>query len=87
MNDDENSLKKQDARVTRAARDFVGYGRNPPQAPWPNGARLAISLVLNYEEGSEQSVLDGDSMGESVAEIVRQPEKGERDLAIESMYE
>jgi peptidoglycan/xylan/chitin deacetylase (PgdA/CDA1 family) len=70
-----------------ATRDFVGYGRNPPQGSWPNGARLAISLVLNYEEGSEQSVLDGDPAGESVGEIVRQAAKGERDLALESMFE
>ena len=70
-----------------AARDFVGYGRRPPRGAWPNGARLAISLVLNYEEGSEQSILDGDALGEGVGEIVRQQEKGRRDLAIESMFE
>ena len=68
-------------------RDFVGYGRNPPRGTWPNGARLAMSIVLNYEEGSEQSVLDGDPAGESVAEIVRQAERGQRDLALESMFE
>jgi len=76
-----------DERARKAVRDFVGYGRNPPGGAWPNGARLAISLVLNYEEGSEQSVLDGDATGESVGEIVRQGEKGERDLALESMFE
>ena len=79
--------KKSGAAPARHARDFVGYGRNPPQGSWPNGARLAVSLVLNYEEGSEQSVLDGDPAGEAVGEIVRQPENGRRDLAIESMYE
>jgi peptidoglycan/xylan/chitin deacetylase (PgdA/CDA1 family) len=68
-------------------RDFTGYGRNLPQGRWPNGARLAVSLVLNYEEGAEQSTLDGDEAGESVAEIVRQQQTGRRDLAIESMYE
>jgi peptidoglycan/xylan/chitin deacetylase (PgdA/CDA1 family) len=68
-------------------RDFVGYGRTPPAAPWPGDARIAISLVLNYEEGSEQSVPDGYAMGEGVAEIVRQQQQGLRDLAIESMYE
>jgi peptidoglycan/xylan/chitin deacetylase (PgdA/CDA1 family) len=68
-------------------RDFVGYGRRPPVAPWPNGAQIAVSLVLNYEEGSEQSVLDGDRHGESLAEVAREPRAGERDLAIESMYE
>jgi peptidoglycan/xylan/chitin deacetylase (PgdA/CDA1 family) len=68
-------------------RDFVGYGRRPPAAPWPNGAQIAVSLVLNYEEGSEQSVLDGDRKGESLAELAREPQPGERDLAMESMYE
>lgn len=68
-------------------RDFVGYGGKPPHAPWPGQARVAVSLVLNYEEGSEQSVPDGYSVGEGVAEIVREQKKGQRDLAIESMYE
>ncbi len=36
-------------------RDFVGYGLNPPKVEWPNGARIAISVVVNYEEGSEYS--------------------------------
>lgn len=36
-------------------RDFQGYGRTPPSAEWPNGARIAISFVLNYEEGGEVS--------------------------------
>ena len=78
---------KDTAGMREAQRDFIGYGRNPPQGRWPNGARLAVSLVLNYEEGSEQSVLDGDPVGEAVGEIVRTQEPGKRDLAIESMYE
>ena len=41
-------------------RDLIGYGPNPPQIEWPNGARIAISVVVNYEEGSEYSLLDGD---------------------------
>lgn len=68
-------------------RDFVGYGRRPPRAPWPNGARIAVSLVLNYEEGSERSISDGDATGEGVAEIERAPQPGRRDYAIETMYE
>lgn len=83
MNDD----RETSGSPARHVRDFVGYGCKPPQGSWPNGARLAVSLVLNYEEGSEQSVLDGDAAGEAVGEIVREPKKGERDLAIESMYE
>ena len=41
-------------------RDFVGYGANLPDPKWPNGARLAVNFVMNYEEGSEPSVQDGE---------------------------
>ena len=41
------------------ARDLIGYGKKRPQGTWPNGARLAISLVINYEEGSERSLAMG----------------------------
>ena len=41
-------------------RDLIGYGPNPPVVQWPNGARIAVSIVVNYEEGSEYSILDGD---------------------------
>ena len=69
------------------ARDFVGYGRRPPRAPWPDGARIAVSLVLNYEEGSEQAIPDGDPTSEVLAEYARAQEPGQRDLAMESMFE
>jgi OHCU decarboxylase len=49
----------------RYPRDFLGYGQNPPDAAWPNGARIAISLVLNYEEGGENSILHGDGGSEA----------------------
>ena len=68
-------------------RDFVGYGRTPPRAPWPDGARIAVSLVLNYEEGSEQAIPDGDPRGEGLGEYARVQEEGQRDLAMESMFE
>jgi len=41
-------------------RDLIGYGRTPPHAAWPGGARIAVQCVLNYEEGAERNVLDGD---------------------------
>ena len=50
-------------------RDFVGYGPNPPKVEWPDGARIAVSLVVNYEEGSEYSLLDGDPQRESNSEV------------------
>ena len=79
-------------RVTRshpegAVRDFVGYGRRPPRAPWPGDARIAISLVLNYEEGSEQAIPDGDPKSEPLGEAPRDQLPGRRDLAMESMFE
>ena len=51
------------------ARDLIGYGPNPPAVEWPNDARIAVSFVLNYEEGSENSILDGDPHGETVGRI------------------
>ena len=43
-------------------RDLKGYGANPPHARWPGGARVALSFVLNFEEGGENSVLDRKSV-------------------------
>ena len=68
-------------------RDFVGYGPHPPSVQWPHGARVAISMVVNYEEGSEYSVLDGDPHGESVGEIASIAPRGQRDLDNESFFE
>jgi hypothetical protein len=70
-------------------RDFVGYGPTPPKAAWPNGARVAVNFVINYEEGSEYSVGDGDGRSEGALTEVsaaRVP-RGDRDLSAESMYE
>lgn len=70
-------------------RDFVGYGAEPPDPHWPQGARLALNFVMNYEEGSEASIPDGDDVTDTnmtEAHGVNQPLKG-RDLAAESMFE
>jgi putative urate catabolism protein len=70
-------------------RDLVGYGANPPHPQWPNGARIAVNFVLNYEEGSEYSIGEGDGHSDifltemSASPVVR----GDRDLAAESMFE
>ena len=45
-------------------RDFVGYGANPPDPQWPNNARIAVQFVVNYEEGGEHNILDGDPHSE-----------------------
>lgn len=70
-------------------RDFVGYGPNPPDPAWPGGARVALQFVVNYEEGSEYGILEGDPHAETgLGEVPggRVPD-GQRDLAMESIYE
>ena len=69
------------------SRDLVGYGPNPPMVEWPDGARIAVSVVVNYEEGSEYSILDGDPAGETMGESPSPVAAGERDLANESFFE
>ena len=70
-------------------RDFVGHGPTPPAAQWPNGARVAVQFVLNYEEGGENCILEGDPASEAfLSEIVgASPNPGARHLSMESMYE
>jgi allantoinase len=70
-------------------RDMIRYGAHPPDPRWPNGARLALNFVLNFEEGSEPSFADGDGRSEAgLTESggVNQDVRG-RDLAAESMFE
>lgn len=70
-------------------RDLIGYGPTPPHADWPGGARLAVQIVLNYEEGGERCLLHGDSESECyLQEVVGSPPlPGERDIEVESVYE
>lgn len=70
-------------------RDLIGYAGSPPDPAWPNDARIAVSLVLNYEEGGESCVLHGDEQSESVLTDLGniQPLRGERDLNVESLFE
>jgi peptidoglycan/xylan/chitin deacetylase (PgdA/CDA1 family) len=46
-------------------RDLIGYGASPPDPRWPGGARVAVQFVVNYEEGAENSVLNGDAGSEA----------------------
>jgi len=75
--------------MTEPVRDLIGYGGHPPNPRWPGEARLALNFVLNYEEGSEYSIGDGDGQTDALlTEIGASPvPKGERDLAAESMFE
>ena len=69
-------------------RDLVGYGRHPPHPEWPNGARIAVQFVLNYEEGAESCVLDGDPGSETfLSEIVNAQAFPMRHMSMESLYE
>ena len=70
------------------ARDLVGYGANRPDPQWPGGARVAVNFVMNYEEGSEYSVLDGDAGPETgLLEGATFVPAGMRDMNAESLYE
>jgi allantoinase len=70
-------------------RDLKGYDGNPPSADWPDGARVAVQFVLNYEEGGENSILHGDAASETfLSEIVgAQPYLSARHMSMESIYE
>ena len=70
-------------------RDLIGYADQPPDPKWPGGARIALNFVMNYEEGSEPSIQDGESFTETgltEAHGLNQGVVG-RDLAGESMFE
>lgn len=70
-------------------RNLIGYGAVPPHPHWPREARVAVSFVLNYEEGGERCVLHGDSESEAfLSELPgAQPYVGERHMSMESVYE
>ena len=69
-------------------RDLSGYGANPPDPKWPGGARIAVNFCINYEEGAEMCVLNGDDRSEvRVSDLIVTARPGERDLNMESCYE
>ncbi|CAN7449641.1 polysaccharide deacetylase family protein [Bosea sp. LjRoot9] len=72
--------------IISSDRDFRGYGASPPAVRWPGNARLAVSVVINIEEGAELSLGQGDERNESVYEVVEEI-SGVRDLCMESHFE
>ena len=70
-------------------RNFIGYGNHPPQFKWEKNAKLAVQFVLNYEEGGENTVLNGDEHSEIfLSEIIgAKPVIGDRNMNMESIYE
>ena len=89
MNKGTRPPAKPGGAVGHYPRDMVGYGGKPPDPHWPNGARLALQFVVNYEEGGENAVLHGDRASEAfLSEIVAaQPLYGVRHMSMESIYE
>lgn len=75
--------------MPRYPRDFRGYGQTPPDARWPGGAKIAISVVLNYEEGGENNVLHGDAQSEAFLSDIAgaAPWPGKRHWNMESLYD
>jgi allantoinase len=69
-------------------RDMIGYGSKGVKVVWPNNARIAVQIVLNYEEGSENCVLDGDKNSEIfLSEIIGAKPINGRHINMESLYE
>ena len=75
--------------MNRYPRDMTGHGATPPAANWPNGAKIAVQIVLNYEEGGENNILHGDAASEAfLSEITgAQPWIGQRHWNMETIYE
>lgn len=85
MPDDPQFFRTEDLPGTNPPRELVGYGEHPPQVEWPGGARVAVQIVVNYEEGSEKTFAMGDGKNDIFYELPF--ELDERDLAVESFYE
>ncbi len=69
-------------------RDMIGYGSKEPKVSWPNNARIAIQIVLNYEEGAENCILNGDKNSEVfLSEIIGAQPVRDRHINMESLYE
>ncbi|GHD98809.1 polysaccharide deacetylase [Defluviimonas sp. 20V17] len=75
--------------MNRYPRNMLGYGANPPDAAWPGGAKIAVQIVLNYEEGGENSILHGDAASEAFLSDIAgaAPWPGQRHWNMESIYE
>ena len=69
-------------------RNFIGYGKQGKKINWPNNAKLAVQFVLNYEEGGENCILNGDKYSESfLSEIISAKPISGRNMNMESIYE
>jgi len=74
--------------VKKNSRNFIGYGSKGKKISWPNNAKLALQIVLNYEEGGENSILNGDKHSETfLSEIIGAKAIKGRHISMESIYE
>ena len=75
--------------MKRYPRDMYGYGSKPPKAKWPNSAKIALQIVINFEEGGENNILHGDTSSEAfLSEIVgANAWPNQRHANMESIYE
>ncbi len=84
--DDPQFFMTTDNPVEGPPRELVGYGEHPPKVRWEKDAKVAVQIVVNYEEGSEKTFAMGDGTNDILYELPFAIE-GQRDLAVESMYE
>ena len=75
------------AKTDSRPRDFLGYGKAKPKVDWPGNAELAISFVVNLEEGAENAFEDGQPTNDKLGEFVSALPDGMRDLAMEQLHE
>jgi allantoinase len=88
MIDVDGSALIKEIQSAKYPRDMLGYGAHPPQANWPNQARIAVQFVLNYEEGGESHVAHGDAGSEQfLSEIIGAASFPDRHLSMDSIYE
>jgi peptidoglycan/xylan/chitin deacetylase (PgdA/CDA1 family) len=72
--------------VLEDMRNLIGRGGHDPDIAWPNGARLAVSVAVNFEEGAEEQVGDGDARSERIGEVISVVEPGTRDIGQEQIF-
>ena len=80
-------MKLIDQDIPGPRRDYVGYGERVPKVFWPRDAKVAVSLYIEYVEGSEYSMASGDGRNEGVGEIPYNMDPAYRDLCVESVFE
>ncbi len=74
--------------ATFPLRDLVGYGPTPPHSQWPGEARITVNFCINYEEGGERSIVNGDATSEDrISDLTVTTRLGQRDFNMESCYE